>query len=298
LSEARRESNAPNAPWTVQRVLTWAAEDLRSRGSETPRLDAELMLAHVLDTTRINLIIDAKRPLEKSELSAYRELHKRRRAGEPIAYIRGVREFYGRPFIVDRRVLVPRPDTEVLVEVSLRRTRHLSLSARGLDLGTGSGCIAITLVKERPTTQVLGIDTSADALDVARENATRLSAVPAVGFQLGNFGEGLPDAAYDLVVSNPPYIPEAEHATLEPDVRDFEPRLALTPGPTGLESIEQITADAPRLLAPGGLLALEVMLGQAQDVARMLADRGLCDVEVDKDYAGIERVVSGRLAAP
>lgn len=296
MSEARRESSGSNEPWTVQRVLTWAAEDLRSRGSESPRLDAELMLAHVLETNRINLIIDAKRPLEKSELGAYRELHKRRRAGEPIAYIRGVREFYGRPFIVDKRVLVPRPDTEVLVEVSLRRTEHLSLTCRSLDIGTGSGCIAITLAKERPTAHVLGVDSSAEALEVAWENAIRLCAVPAVGFRLGDLGEGLSEGAFDLVVSNPPYIPEAEHAELQPDVRDFEPRAALTPGPTGLETIERIVADAPRLLAPGGALALEVMLGQAPGVAKMLTDAGFADVQIDKDYAGIERVVSGSRA--
>ena len=162
-------------PWTIKRVLEWAADDLRGRSSESPRLDAELLLAMVLECDRIRLIIDSARPLQRDELARYKALHKRRRTGEPIAYLRGEREFFSRRYAVDSRVLVPRPETEILVEVGLRRTKPLSLCARVLDLCTGSGCVAITLKKERPTTQVTGSDISADALAVARLNALRLA---------------------------------------------------------------------------------------------------------------------------
>src|SRR5688500_14982319 len=167
LPRARSEQGAET--WTVRRVLEWAAQDLRTRSATTPRLDAEVLLAHVLGIDRVHLIIESDRPLSRDELDGYRALHVRRRAAEPVAYLLGHREFYGRQFRVDPRVLVPRPETEILVEVALRRTRHLSLAARVLDLCTGSGCVAITLGRERPTTRVLGVDVSEDALRVARD---------------------------------------------------------------------------------------------------------------------------------
>src|SRR5690606_22166529 len=139
-------ASAPAADaWTVRRVLQWAADDLRARGVESPRLEAELLLSMVLGLDRVGLVLQHDRPLAKDELAAYRALHVRRRGGEPVAYLRGSREFYGRPFVVDRRVLVPRPETELLVEVGLARTRHLTLDLRALDLCTGSGCVAITI---------------------------------------------------------------------------------------------------------------------------------------------------------
>lgn len=283
--------------WTIRRVLDWAQADLRTRGSESPRLDAELLLAMVLGTNRIGLIVDSDRPLAPEELSAYRELHKRRRAGEPVAYLRGEREFYGRSFRVDARVLVPRPETEILVEVALRRTRDRSLSARVVDVGTGSGCIAITLAKERPSWKVLAVDASPDALAVARDNALRLGAYPAVAFREGDLTRGLADASLDLVVSNPPYISAADMAELPRDVRDFEPHLALAGGGDGLDVVRALVREAWRVLVPGGVLALEVGAGQAGDVKRELSQAGFVGIEVDKDYAGHERVVSGvRLA--
>src|SRR5262249_39431210 len=154
----------------------WAAEDFRARGLDTPRLDAELLLGHALSCTRVQLVIDGGRLLEPAELGRFRDLVRRRRAREPVAYLVGVREFYGRTFRVDKRVLVPRPDTETLVEEALERTRHVSMSMRALDLCTGSGCVAVTLARERPTSAVTGTDVSADALAVARDNALRLGA--------------------------------------------------------------------------------------------------------------------------
>src|SRR5271170_6766306 len=166
----------PPQIWTIEAVVRWASDDFRARGLDRPRLDAEVLLAHALGTTRMQLVIDAKRPLEPEELVRFRDLVKRRRAREPVAYLVGVREFYGRQFRVDRRVLVPRPDTETLVDVALARTEARSLSMRALDLCTGSGCVAITLARERPTCFVVATDVSADALLIARENALRLGA--------------------------------------------------------------------------------------------------------------------------
>jgi release factor glutamine methyltransferase len=281
--------------WTIGRVLSWAADDLRARGDDTPRLDAEVLLGFVLGVDRIGLIVDSARPLAKDELTRYRELHKRRRLGEPVAYLRGFREFYGRPFRVDARVLVPRPDTEVLVEVALARTVDRSLSTRVLDLCTGSGCVAITFAKERPNAYVLGTDVSEGAVAVARDNALRLGAVPWTWFRRSDlFADlGLARPRFDLVTANPPYIPEPEIATLAPTIKDFEPRIALSGGDDGLDLVRRIVREAPVHLAPGGVLAMEIGAGQAEAVAGLFEARGFVDVERTKDLAGIERVVSG-----
>jgi release factor glutamine methyltransferase len=279
--------------WTIRRVVAWATDDLKKRGVTSPRLDVELLLGKVLGMDRVALLIDADRPLAKAELAAYRALHTRRRAGEPVAYLLGVREFYGRPFRVDARVLIPRPDTEILVETALARTRGISLSARVLDLCTGSGCVAISLARERPTTRVLGVDLSDGALVVARENALRLGAVNA-GFLHSDLFAALPRGlVFDLITANPPYIPDPEISSLQPDIRDFEPRLALSGGADGCACTRRIVADAPRRLAPGGVLALEVGAGQADEVAALLEKAGFEAIAKNVDYGGHERVVSG-----
>jgi release factor glutamine methyltransferase len=280
--------------WTIRRVVAWATDDLRKRGSSSPRLDVELLLGRVLGLDRIRLVIDAERPLDKAELTRYRELHQRRRAGEPVAYLLGVREFYGRAFRVDRRVLVPRPDTEALVDVALERTRPLYLSARVLDLCTGSGCVAISLARERPTTRVLGLDISPEALTVAKENAIRLGAVT-MGLVQSDLFVALDPRRhrFDLITANPPYVSAAEHATLAVDIRSFEPKLALVAAEQGLALLRRIVNEAPRFLDAGGALAVEVGAGQAPDVRRMFEERGFSDIAVRKDYGGHERVVSG-----
>jgi release factor glutamine methyltransferase len=278
--------------WTISRVLAWAQADLKTRQVATARLDAELMLAQVLGCDRVRLIVDGERPLGDAELAAYRELHKRRRRGEPVAYLRGFREFYGRPFEVDARVLVPRPETELLVEVALRRSQRLHLCARILDLCTGSGCVAITLKKERPTTSLVASDISRAALAVARRNAERLGALVTwiesdVYHELGRWRGRL-----DVVVANPPYIADAELAELPLDVRDFEPHLALVGGADGLDVTRRIIAQAPAMLAPGGVVCVEVVAGKARQVAELMTAAGLVDIAIDRDYAGHERIVS------
>ncbi len=287
-------------PWTIRRVLAWAADDLKKRGNPTPRLDAELLLGKVLAVPRVKLVIDAERPLTKDELAAYRALHTRRRAGEPVAYLLGVREFYGRPFRVDARVLIPRPDTEILVEVALARTAARSLSLRALDLCTGSGCVAITIARERPTARVIGSDISCPALDVAKENAVRLGAFNVAFFEADLFA--LPPSArparFDLVTANPPYIPQGEEPELAVDIRKFEPHGALFGGADGLLVTRRIIQEAPDHLDDGGVLAVELAAGQAPDVAALFRDRGFTAVETKRDYGGHDRVVSGIWRSP
>jgi release factor glutamine methyltransferase len=289
------EGESPSEVWTIRRVLAWATDDLKKRGSSSPRLDAELLLGKVLKLDRVGLLIDADRPLAKPELTQYRELYQRRRAGEPVAYLLGVREFYGRPFRVDRRVLIPRPDTEILVEVALERTKHISLSARVLDLCTGSGCVAVSLARERPTTHVLASDVSADALAVAAENALRLGAYN-VGFVRSDLFAAFDPRRhrFDLITANPPYIAEAEIPTLSVDIRGFEPHLALTGGADGLDFVRRIVSEAPAFLDEAGVLALEIGSDQGQAVRDLFAEAGYRDIALQKDYGGLDRVVSGR----
>ncbi|HEY6460753.1 MAG TPA: peptide chain release factor N(5)-glutamine methyltransferase [Polyangiaceae bacterium] len=286
------------ALWTIESMLAWAVDDFRARGIESPRLDAELLLSKALGATRIQLIVDAKRPLASDELARMRELVKRRRNREPVAYILGEREFYGRTFRVDARVLVPRPDTETLVDVALARTRRVALSMRALDLCTGSGCVGVTLARERPTSRVFATDVSVDALAVARHNALRLGAYN-VAFRQGDLYAPLePDRRFDVVVSNPPYIAAGELPSLMPEVRDHEPRLALEGGPDGLAILRRVIAGAGAHLVPGGVLAVEVGAGEARDVAASFEAGGFEAIEVQRDHGRIERVVSGMLKAP
>jgi release factor glutamine methyltransferase len=290
------EAGETTEAWTIARVLRWSADDLKQRGSTSPRLDAELLLARVLRCDRVRLVIDSMKPLAPEELQSYRELHKRRRRGEPVAYLLGEREFYGRSYLVDRRVLVPRPETEHLVEVALERTRDRSLSARVLDLCTGSGCVAITLKKERPTTSVFGTDVSSDALAVARANALRLGALVAFRESDGFRAVGELAGKLDLVTANPPYIPDANHETLPVDVRAFEPRLALTSGADGLDLTRRIVSEAPRMLTSGGVLAVEIDAPSSAAVVALFDAAGLHETRVTRDYAGRDRIVSGRRA--
>ena len=281
--------------WTIEAVLRWATDDFRARGVDSPRLDAELLLGRALSCSRIQLIADAKRVLDSAELARFRELVKRRRAREPTAYILGEREFYGRRFRVDRRVLIPRPDTETLVEVALDRTRERSMSMRALDLCTGSGCVAITLARERPTSLFVATDVSGDALDVARGNALRLGAYN-VAFRQGDLFDAVdPSMRFDLVTANPPYIAEAEIRQLQPEIRDYEPPGALAGGIDGLAVVRRIVAEARAHLASAGRLVLEVGSGEAASAAALLGAAGFEQVDVRRDYGRVERVVSGVL---
>lgn len=279
--------------WSIKRVLTWAADDLRRRGSDTARLDVELLLGHVLALDRIGLILQSERPLAGPELARFRELFKRRRAGEPVAYLLGVREFYGLSLRVDSRVLVPRPDSERLVEVALERTRARSMLGQALDLCTGSGCIALAFARQRQTWSVTASDISEDALAVARDNAHRTGAIRNVRLVSGSLFQPVAGLRFDLVTANPPYIPAGELAGLPVDVRDFEPRLALDGGADGLDLVRDIVRQAPLHLTPGGLLALEIAFDQGPRTAELLRAQGYTGVAIAKDLGGRDRVVSG-----
>lgn len=285
--------------WTIRDVLAFTTDDFKKRGHEAARLEAELLLANALGTDRVRLILDATRPLAKRELDAYRALIGRRRKGEPIAYILQHREFCGHDFRTDERALVPRPDTETLVEVALARTKARSLYGRALDLCTGSGCVALSFLLARPTWRMTATDASAPALGLALENAQRLGALANLRLLEGDLFDALPAGErFELVMSNPPYIPSAEIDGLAADVRDFEPRMALDGGADGLDFYRRIVDRTTRYLVPGGVLAVEVGFGQAADVQRLFADRGFTDLECARDFAGIERVVSGKAAVP
>ncbi|MDB4940539.1 MAG: Protein-N(5)-glutamine methyltransferase PrmC [Labilithrix sp.] len=290
------ESGTTTAPrsWTIGSLVKWAVDDFRTRGIENPRLDAELLVAHALGIDRMRVILDGDRPLGGEELTRLRDLVRRRRAYEPIAYLRGTREFYGLTFRVDKRVLVPRPDTETLVDVALARSSHVSMSMRQLDLCTGSGCVAIAMARERPTAQVSASDLSEGALAVARDNALRLGAYN-LAFYMGDLFAPFAGRRFDVITANPPYIPSGEIAELMPDVREHEPRLALDGGADGLDLVRRIVEAAPAHLVDGGVLALEIGAGEAPATAALLEARGFVDVRKDRDIARIERVVSGIL---
>jgi release factor glutamine methyltransferase len=287
------QAGAADSVWSVRRVLTWAAEDLKRRGNETARLDAELLLSRVLGLNRVGLIMHSERPLQPAELDRFRELFKRRRSGEPVAYLLGEREFYGHLLRVDARALIPRPDTERLVEVALERTRARSMRGAALDLCTGSGCVAIAFARARPTWSVTASDVSAEALAVARHNAHRTGAVRNLELLEGALFAPVAGRRFDLVTANPPYIPSGEIAGLPVDVRGFEPLLALDGGPDGLDLVRQIAAQAPRHLTPGGLLALEIGADQGPSATAILEQAGYSAVELALDLGGRARVVSG-----
>jgi release factor glutamine methyltransferase len=279
--------------WTVRRIGAWMQADFARRGIESPRLDADLLLAQALGLKRIALYMDPDRPLDESELGRVRALVERRRKREPIAYIVGEREFYGRAFQVDRAVLIPRPDTEALVEAA-KTFLGAGPSGALLDVCTGSGAVAVTLAAECPELSVVASDISSGALEVARANVARHGLLERVSLREGDLfavvGEGERFAA---ITVNPPYIGRAELAQLEADVRDYEPRLALDAGDDALSFYRRIARDAPVCLLEGGGLFVEVGFDQAQAVCALFAAAGLRDVRAQRDLNGIERVVIG-----
>ena len=267
-------------------VLRRASEHL-AKTSETGRLDAELLLAHALGRQRIELYTDFDRPLSPQELDTYRELVARRARHEPVAYILGEWGFRRLTLAVDRRALIPRPETEIVVERALAHIDGLE-QPRVLDVGTGTGAIALAIADEHPGARVTAIDVSPDALDLARENARR-TGLPVELLQ-HDLLDGLPGGPYELVVSNPPYVEPADLGTLMPDVRDYEPHVALVDS----GATEATARAAVDVLVPDGRLVLEVGYGQALATAAFLAANGFLDVVATADLTGRDRVVEGR----
>ncbi|ADO73459.1 peptide chain release factor N(5)-glutamine methyltransferase [Stigmatella aurantiaca] len=278
--------------WTIRKVLTWTAQHFEKRQVDSPRLTAEVLLAHLLKTGRVRLYVDLDRPLSKEELAAYRALIERRMAGEPTQYLTGAKEFYNRPFKVDARVLIPRPETELLVEAALRALPK-DAPSHALDVCAGSGCIAISLAAERPQTSVLATDLSPGACALARENAETLGVSSRVTFLQGDLFAPVPaDARFALVVSNPPYIASGEIPGLSVEVRR-EPHLALDGGRDGLDLIRRVIQGARRYLAPGGLLAMEIGETQGAAVKELLHAAGYSDARVEKDLERRDRLAFG-----
>ncbi|HET7152373.1 MAG TPA: peptide chain release factor N(5)-glutamine methyltransferase [Candidatus Kapabacteria bacterium] len=277
---------------TILETLTIAAEQFEKAGVDSPRLTAELLLAEVLGCKRIDLYLRFDQPLESNERTAFGEMYKRRIAREPLQYITGTAAFCGLDFEVNPAVLIPRPETEELAEEVAQVCEKVSSSQslHILDIGTGSGCIAVTLAKRFPFAAVTAIDVSDDAISVARRNAQR-HGVQNVAFEIADiFNDDALQGTFDVIVSNPPYVSREEIEAAQAEVRDFEPRLATTDNADGLTFYRRIVAVAPAHLNANGVLAFEVGIGQARHVQEMLEAAGF-SVTIKKDLANIERIV-------
>ncbi len=274
---------------TIGEVLRRSTEYLARKGVESPRLDAERLVAHALGLSRLELYTEHDRPLSEEELVASRRLVERRGRREPLAYILGEWGFRRLTLTVDARALVPRPETETVVERCLELVGGVERPVV-IDVGTGTGAIALALADELPGARVTAIDVSANALALAHENVERTGL--AVGLLQADFHDGLPDGPYDLVVSNPPYVLPKELDELQPEVRDYEPRVA-TMGAGGPEAVARAALPA---LRPGGWLVMESHSEKAADVARFLEELGYERVRITRDLTGLERVVEGRRA--
>jgi release factor glutamine methyltransferase len=277
--------------WTVLKILKWTTDYFAGKGIDSARLEAELLLAATLGMDRVGLYVNFERPLDADELAAFRKRVQRRAQREPVQYILGETEFWSLTFNVSSAVLVPRADTEVLVEEALPR---IDGSVRVLDVGTGSGAIAIALAHEKPEALVTALDCSESALEVARNNALRHGVSDRVTCIVGDLAD-LPTGPFAVIVSNPPYIPSRDWEQLMPEVRDYEPRMALDGGVDGLGAYRQLAAQAGRILVPGGWLLVEVGIGQAADVEALFRAAGLVEISQRDDYAGIPRVVMGKI---
>jgi len=297
--------------WTVLRLLTWTTEFLKQRGSDSPRLDAEVLLAAAKGCERIMLYAAFDEVVAEDIRTRFRALVKRRADGEPVAYLVGQREFYSLRLKVTPDVLIPRPETEFVVIAALDHLQrgqrsevrgqneapltsdHCSLAPRVADVGTGSGAIAVAVAKHAPAARVTAIDTSPAALAVARENAASHGVADRIEFVEGDLLAGLPpEPAFAVIASNPPYVSESEYAALPAQVKDHEPRQALLAGPLGTEVIERLIPQAAERLIPGGLLVLEVSPMIAGRVVNLLAsDSRFQPATIGKDLAQQARVV-------
>lgn len=276
--------------WTIRRVLEWTKGYLTEKGIDNARLETEWLLAESLGLDRVGLYVNFDQPLTDAELVAVRSLVARRAKREPLQYLLGSQEFAGLEFMVTPAVLIPRHDTEVLLTEALRVAPQAKTV---LDLGTGSGCLAISLAKQLAQAKVTAVDLSPDALAVARQNAQRHGVE--LEFCTGSLFEPVAGCKFDLIVSNPPYIPTPDLAALQPEVREFEPLLALDGGPDGLACYRALVPAATRQLTTNGWLLVEIGSGQAPAVRELFAQAGFSAIFTAKDPAQIDRVVGGTL---
>ncbi len=278
--------------WTVLELLRWTQAHFAGKGIETARLDAECLLAHVRGSDRLRLYVEFDQPVSEAERARFRELVKRRGAERvPVALLTGVREFWSLPLAVTREVLVPRPETETLVEVALELVPEPDAELRVLDVGTGSGAVALALASERQKARVTATDISSAALELAQKNAEALGLSGRLRFVRGDLDEPVRGERFDLVLSNPPYV--AHGAALPPELA-HEPPLALFAGADGLDVLRRLVDGLSAVLEPGGAAVFEVAPAQAAIVERKLAEAGLADIETRRDLARCPRVVRAR----
>lgn len=283
-----------DAPWTIGRLLTWTTDYLKQHGADSPRLDAEVLLAHARGCPRIQLYADFEEVAPDDLRTAFRQLVKKRAEGMPVAYLVGKREFFSLEFKVTPDVLIPRPETEHVVMTILDRIKGQGGDpVEVCDMCTGSGCIAIVIAKRAPSARVTAADVSPAALTVARDNATAHGVIERMTFVESNLFAALPaDQQFDFIVANPPYVSTREFAELSPMVRDYEPRQALEAGEHGLSVVEQLVPQAAQHLRPAGTLAIEISPMIATDVVSLVARQASFEEpSVVKDLAGHARVV-------
>jgi release factor glutamine methyltransferase len=276
--------------WTVLKVIQWTNEHFQKKGLDNPRLEAEVLLAHLLGIDRMGLYLNYDRPLKEEERTAYREMIQRRMAGEPIAYIVGSKEFWSLSFAVSPECLIPRPQTEHLVEEAVRIGKGLEPPLRVLEIGYGCGAVAIALARELDQAQIVATDISPGACSLAQENAEAHGVKGRIRFVLGDLFP-IGEKPFGLICSNPPYIPTKEVLSLAPEVRDYEPLNALDGGEDGLRFFRQIAQGAPAFLVAGGWLLLEMGQGQAPQVVAILQEHGFKHIDLIPDYAGVKRVI-------
>jgi len=284
--------------WTIGRLLSWTTDYLAKHGAESPRLDAEVLLAEARGCERIDLYTAYAELASDTTRTAFRELVRRRAEGTPVAYLVGRKEFYALPFRVTPDVLIPRPETEfvVITLLDLVKRDAPGRAIRIADVGTGSGILAICAAKHLPQASVVAIDISPEALQIAKQNAQQHGVLERIGLVHGNLLTDLPaDSLFDFIVSNPPYIAEDELAALPPDVREYEPRGALVAGSRGTEVIEQLIPQASERLTPGGSLVFEISPMIADAVVELVQSESRLELgPVVKDLAGLARVVQAR----
>jgi release factor glutamine methyltransferase len=277
---------------TVLELLQSTTGYFQKRNIDSPRLNAEHLLGHVLGRKRMELYLDFERQLRESELSPLRELVKRRGAGEPLQHLLGTVEFCGRSFRCDKRALVPRPETEQLVELLISHFKSEIACSRMVDVGTGSGVIAVTLAAEFPKAEIVGVDISEDALMLARENAERLGLVDRVRFLRSSLLADV-QPGFDLIVANLPYVSTGDRQNLSREVL-HDPEVALFAGARGDELVRQLIAQAPSWLRPNGILAMEIGSAQSETLVAVLAEKNYRDIWTEKDYSGVIRFLFAR----
>ena len=276
--------------WRIIDLLNWAESYFKEKGFENPRTEIEWLLRAILKCSRMDVYLRFEEPLSKTQLATLRAWVKRRLEREPLQYITGSCDFYGREFSVDKHVLIPRPETERLIDIALEKLKGID-SPSILDIGAGSGCIATTLGLEVPGSTVLGIDVSDDALGIANKNKEKLDAEN-VSFQAMDILNTIPEGPFDLLISNPPYIPKEEMDGLMKDVKEFEPTMALTDEKDGLTFYKRFAEIGKELVKNGGCMILEVGLeNHPNDVKKIFSESGYPETELIKDYNGDDRIL-------